>query len=202
MVTHSMNFSAAPFGGLCHHPEVTHALVLPRLGVAQRAGVALVAHRMTSCREGERREADRVFVRVTLVGSCPLVSSDAAPGEIFGFAPRKMFWKASWVPEEENGPRVIRAADFRARNFPPFAHVAREDLLHLCWLRFLIGFSGLVMMHTPSRATFVNVAPWVRADDRVAEASPMSTRPLLTSLMPTPEVPCPTLGVGWWVALW
>src|SRR5579859_3118267 len=47
---------------LGHHPEVTHAAVLPGLGVAQVAGHALVSDRVDSGGVGEGHEPDRLLV--------------------------------------------------------------------------------------------------------------------------------------------
>src|ERR1035441_1889635 len=69
------------------HPEVTHAAVLPGLGVAQRAGDALVADRVDARGVGEGHEANRLRAAVhgvllEAVGGL----GGRARGDLLGFA--------------------------------------------------------------------------------------------------------------------
>ena len=72
------------------------------------------------------------------------------------------------------------------------------------WERLASGLAELVITHTPSRATLVKTRPGGSTPGIGSrEASPMSTRWELTSLMPTAVCPPPTFGawmrgLAWW----
>jgi len=105
--------------------------VLAGLGVAQVAGDSLVADCVDAGGVGEGHEADRVFVLFHVQLLQAVGGLGRALGEILRVSPRKMCWKASWVPEAPSRfEQVDRAGDLCARDFTPVVDAPREDAFY------------------------------------------------------------------------
>src|ERR1700691_3903263 len=204
LVIHEMNFAAAPFGApLVTIQKLRTPWYWPDLAFCSVHGMPWYPTACTPLVKANDTKPIASSSVLTLFCTSPFDSSASALGDIFSVSPRKMSWKAACVPEEAMrstrsiGPLIFApGTSLHSRTSPV------KIACTVCWLRFAIGFFGLVLMHTPSRAIFVNTSPLGSPSSGLRDTSPMSTRPAATSDTPTSEVPWLIFGVGSLVALW